>query len=1822
MPLNADQERRVARITVQHGPEAGADLRSRYEAAPTPPVVQGAATPRIHSIRPVARQNPDGSASTVLMTSIDNMAVPTLFPKDPDNVTPNPLDWIELPAEAALAEARKRGEVFTFDTSGEADSFALGSWKEPPVTDAFPTIVEDPVIPTRITTSGDVLDALGGVERTLAERYLGLPRLEALATTGNEAEAIRIAEEMAKKAIRTRVYSPRTREGFRATGVSTRDIRELEGFDALGESLKRQVVIPSAEEEKQLAERIMISDSERRQMMSEATAQVSVLNANPNRSVAVRNAYQDIVRANRPRFIAMARADFHDLVGREPGTTFGRMGVTTPTDPTPRQVQAGVTSPVTAEQEITDLGNSMYRQWLYGVAPELIEEIEEVKSPGIRNLFEKRDPDTDIVFESEFRRSLRLVVGGIRLLTEGWAQATTYEVDEEGNVKDPTDLNFRLKQMLPKSLADQTFANTPGGVGGSGIMMLPWQAATRTSDEMGNPAIETGDYLRDTAWSIAKMRTLGDDIQAIPVITEAVGENVAYYAGIAMELPLNLTPVGYVTGAGRAVLDSASAAFKAANWSKAARAVDAVGHPINSMRRARAYREAERAVEGLPPIRNADEALDYQTVIDDTANHIANEVVLPRKILDSFDDIPPLFIPKSHLAPYMRSAAIRQAVAETADEAGSVLTTEFLERVGQYVQGMREAKAAGRLSPEVEAAFDVADYALEGVGRGDGASAMLAGGRPTGISVLSRELHKGAEQVRRAMPESAGHEAATQAYHMVAKGVVKERLIEFVPENLHYLTPFMIISGRAKSEIASDLAKMQDDILKRTIITDGETTGILYANGDRVADELVDALGTHKINASKEWTAVVTDLRAGKAIPEHTQIIVASTITARHAEKLVEASPVLKSTDIHAPEFTGVSTRRAAVPEARRVPLVTEAVEVGATVVKALEDVVPPGFAAKVSRAVPRVMRKMLKDYAPTVFRPSGGRTQVGVNQWLKEADGLIQNNIVGLQDEIAALQKTHGDDALQILMDRTVDATRTAGVRGAALPVKTFSSWRSILSHFFGPHHALDDAALKPILGDVGTGRITAVPPITAENVAAVIARIREEIPELVDWGLSTPVAFTKTDHVAGAIMAWIAESRAIRLLEDSLDDMLAKNPEMAFSLANVVSKSPRITLGALEDTLEMAGVAKADIKAASSTANDLMRNVARTMSDEDRFNILGLAMSYKVASGDLYKELDSLAALPRAVGRLLDRKFLSEELIGRGVGSGVADETADAIIRVVTDITLAPSQEAMRGLLTATGATSKSINGMVQRILTTPSREKLTTMYGSDMAETIFMLKSAAKEGTLQRNLENLRIKDEEGFRFVMRSLGAVLEMKRRISITGLLGGTILPITRFLGLNALTAALIATTTLGVKGGVASLGFTKSNRLLNWFAVKQGKGSTVVFEANGVSWTRKMLEDAIARNNVRYSQVTYEFSDVVINTLMRQLRINPNMSKAGNVKTALRWIDPSNKNLWNRVAEMSDNYFRQNVFITALKEGKTEAEAAWLAIKALLDYGAILPEERALTSIWFLFYAFMRQMATETVIALVRNPKAIRHMMVVQASQHKQAGTWLVEPDYASQRLWASMEETFDDHYGTGVYGPDNPMLASFNDVTTAMSYLATGDVRIEDVISGVAERTFTPELELLADLQRWGPDTRSAGSVPPHHVLAMQQMGMFDAFRDNFNVVPVLAKDLRPGEPTLNGYQYEFVADENDKVHYNRYLYWNYLLTIGGVQRMLDDYAKVAIAGGLYPEGSKPKRLATGNWVMVAGSVQTPMKLPDAVALRMKQMERVARDIKALAQ
>lgn len=89
-----------------------------------------------------------------------------------------------------------------------------------------------------------------------------------------------------------------------------------------------------------------------------------------------------------------------------------------------------------------------------------------------------------------------------------------------------------------------------------------------------------------------------------------------------------------------------------------------------------------------------------------------------------------------------------------------------------------------------------------------------------------------------------------------------------------------------------------------------------------------------------------------------------------------------------------------------------------------------------------------------------------------------------------------------------------------------------------------------------------------------------------------------------------------------------------------------------------------------------------------------------------------------------------------------------------------------------------------------------------------------------------------------------------------------------------------------------------------------------VVFTTRfGRQYTKREFDKLVDEKNVRFSQVTFEFHDTIIDEMMRSARIAADGSPVGSAQSVARWMDPRKKNLWNRWTEESDMAFREAVF-------------------------------------------------------------------------------------------------------------------------------------------------------------------------------------------------------------------------------------------------------------------------------------------------------------------
>lgn len=687
------------------------------------------------------------------------------------------------------------------------------------------------------------------------------------------------------------------------------------------------------------------------------------------------------------------------------------------------------------------------------------------------------------------------------------------------------------------------------------------------------------------------------------------------------------------------------------------------------------------------------------------------------------------------------------------------------------------------------------------------------------------------------------------------------------------------------------------------------------------------------------------------------------------------------------------------------------------------------------------------------------------------------------------------------------------------------------------------------------------------------------------------------------------------------------AKPPDPVVSPDPTAARDARARATAVEQAPPMSSLTSArsmlmSLGVPEKAADDLM-DWARTLDrSTERSALAARSVAQRIITGDPFGALSEVSPVELSrVTRILE---------DAGVTDGLIAEDARTVLN---NALYGPLDDHLTSTLRGWGMLlGDSVDRSVAHLrpsLLRPTGAEVASLMGGDAVDTFNALQASARSGKLTASLEALRIKDRVGADYVWQSVVAFVKGSKRLTVGGLLGGFPLPNMRFHGVNALTAPFIIATTLDVPTALRSIrgavknfaGGAVPKRLTPYYERLAGvsRDTVAMRAANGQEWTRGMIEDAIARNNITSSQIGFEFSETVVADIARVARLSRDAKPVGWLRTAVRNLDPMNKNLWARLGEFTDGCWRRSVFVDALEAGATEAEAAKIARESLLDYGALNGIERDYAARFVMFYAFRRRMYKAVVETLVRDPNKIRQMIIASKQQQEEQDAWMLQQDYALTRLWAVVGPTYDG-LRTASYGPSNPALDSLSDMINVLGWAGyaaeTGDLQTDLVGETVLSEVMIPELRVLLDLKTNGPDEQSAGYVPGHQVAMLMEAGAWHGFVDTFDVEPVPSDRRRAGEPTFKGVQYRF----RDKAAYNRYLLAETALLKLGIDRNLNDYAKLLVHEGVAPEGAEIKRLGDGSLVLVALGASTPIKLPDRYAVRERELRRILAELNTM--
>jgi len=424
----------------------------------------------------------------------------------------------------------------------------------------------------------------------------------------------------------------------------------------------------------------------------------------------------------------------------------------------------------------------------------------------------------------------------------------------------------------------------------------------------------------------------------------------------------------------------------------------------------------------------------------------------------------------------------------------------------------------------------------------------------------------------------------------------------------------------------------------------------------------------------------------------------------------------------------------------------------------------------------------------------------------------------------------------------------------------------------------------------------------------------------------------------------------------------------------------------------------------------------------------------------------------------------------------------------------------------------------------------------------------------------------------------------------------------------------------------------------------------------DGKRWTGRMIDDAIKRNDIYATQVSFEFGEDAIEDMVKATQLTgKGKETAFYGREAAQFLLPHKKSLANIIAEETDLAFRQQVFVSALAGGLTEEQAAILARNTLLDYGGITNKaERAVARRLFLFYAFARQSSAETMRAFLFDPA--RASVIGKQARFAQNQKKTAELDILLQTspfpslrrknltsAYARVTEAYEQHL-TVLYGPSFPMVESAAMLWDVGNHL--GPLYLNaltgDPIPAMAETTKLLSKQavsrnpLIQQASRVYVDeftnrssTTATGYLPDSDFIYLTQSGLIDdlglmTFFDLQPAEPVRGKARVAADPSMDpqfrerGYAYKFGSQKGED-NYRVFKAFSALLAI---DRSLSDWTRSEIKEGLilnnYEEGKFDYRKGkAGTYELFISGLETPIVVPTYLQMEVDLYKQLQKDL-----
>ena len=1164
-----------------------------------------------------------------------------------------------------------------------------------------------------------------------------------------------------------------------------------------------------------------------------------------------------------------------------------------------------------------------------------------------------------------------------------------------------------------------------------------------------------------------------------------------------------------------------------------------------------------------------------------------------------------------------------------ADDLGTrIIRSATPEDLSRLIPTLKKGSMLDNIVQEVF----IAQHRMRNIGRSGGIAALKG-------DTQGRNIYQHMVNSSKALPNAPPEVLA----HATVKALLEDKLAVLVqkhtPNDWVFVNSDTIVRSSAWTAHSSDVNRMTKDIIDHTtILSEGGKgaagTRFVYKNKDEAANALVSGLRGEGYTGY--WRKIAKDIRAGKAIEAadfmRVNDMVMGHVTRQIINNAVEASEF--SSTLAVQRTIGRDLRT--LNEGRDILRALKALGGASSDYKWILKKQKGGFGSA---------RPNVNDFvstSPPRFRRWFTTSMNELGEIENTAEKLVRSAVEHNDIQKAYAHVSSGDVAVDYrnLIDIFWKSNNTSSVIGGLLDESTIMSAvraggktvtpdgaRRVLAEVRERLQARDLASLNK------TGlrkrvwywpmKMSDQDNIKSLMSAYVVYGLKEKIwvkalKELTDHVAPDLLMIVPDKVASGARRAIFSKimranglsNKHIRLLRPNLDQMLKSAPADKRVIATAVIKH----------MFEEGGLA---------ATSDIAR-----MTQAVRETVAWIATHADEATG-VQKQFQSSYEGMRQV--LRDAVKVDPSL---GTVDDILEAAIPAVVKAVSDLDIngIRSRFATLGLEQRAGFRGAD-DPRPSQLVYEDFKEAGRFVIDQRMNDLFTRLQKPAQLQKINDALSSIRPSEREKMSWFID----ILNVTKRTTVTGLLGGGALFGTRFFGTNNLSHSMIAAVTSpdyvmasikavpeatggSVLRAMKKSGWGVSEDVYDWQRARYVmKPDDIMFTTpSGETWTKHMFDEAVSQNSLRFSQLSHEFSQSLFQGVVRASNMGPNKKSLRDL-TILPWskeaiprgrywafLRPDMKSIYTMIGEEADNIQREAIFRAALKNGAPVQTAALLAQNSMLDYGRIATyNSRALTEMSkkIAFFSFMFNMTREVGEAIVRDGRAltnIRRTFAIVNAQRESMEQWVLEPDHAKFRIqldpvlrhFDSRFETYGEEFGrwetknVGIQIPFGEHWSSIMRAANSLGRVGTGDLSFLEtfhmsVVAFLDLTTSDPRVQVVKDL--WNAEVfgdAPAGYAPSGSLDAFAMIGRFDKAVDWFDLREIDAEDERPDMARFNGHQYRFGSDRGARA----YNLWKMFTLTTAMHRNLTDYPRLAYRMGWVPEGVEPRRDAEGHPFMFA--------------------------------